>query len=333
LIAGNCVVFKPAEDTPIMSLRLVQILEECGLPKGVLNMVFGKGVVVGEALVKHPDVDVISFTGSSVTGKTISSNAAPTLKRVSLELGGKNVIVVHEDADVDLAVEGIVWSAFGTSGQRCTAASRVVAHEKIYDELLTKVVDRAKALRLGNGLDDGTDVGPVINQKQLDKIISYRAIGEADGAKLMCGGERATEGDLANGFFYKPTVWADVSPTARIAQEEIFGPVTAFIKATSFENAIDIANGVEFGLSSSIYTKDVNLAFRAMRDLYTGITYLNAGTIGAEIQLPFGGTKNTGNGHRDAGQAALDVYTEWKSLYIDFSGKLQKAQIDDLDFH
>lgn len=333
LIAGNCVVFKPAEDTPIMSLRLVQILEECGLPKGVLNMVFGKGAVAGEAIVKHPDVDVVSFTGSSVTGKLIATNAAPTLKRVSLELGGKNVIVVHEDADVDLAVEGIVWSAFGTSGQRCTAASRVVAHEKVYDELLTKVVDRAKALRLGNGLDDGSEVGPVINQKQLDKIISYRAIGEADGARLMCGGERATEGDLANGFFYKPTVWADVSPTARIAQEEIFGPVTAFIKATSFENAIDIANGVEFGLSSSIYTKDVNLAFRAMRDLYTGITYLNAGTIGAEIQLPFGGTKNTGNGHRDAGQAALDVYTEWKSLYIDFSGKLQKAQIDDLDFH
>jgi aldehyde dehydrogenase (NAD+) len=333
LICGNTVVLKPAEDTPLLSLRLAEILIEAGLPAGVLNIVFGKGEVVGDAIVRHPDVDVISFTGSSQTGRIITENAAPALKRVSLELGGKNVIIVNEDADIDLAVEGIVWSAFGTSGQRCTAASRVVAHEKVYDELLKKVVARAEKLRLGHGLDDGTDVGPVINQEQLDKIISYRKIGEDDGATLMCGGERATDGDLANGYFYKPTVWADVEPTARIAQEEIFGPVTAFIKAKSYDHAIEIANGVQYGLSSSIYTADVNLAFKAMRDLYTGITYINAGTIGAEIQLPFGGTRQTGNGHRDAGQAGLDTFSEWKSLYIDYSGKLQKAQIDDLSFN
>jgi aldehyde dehydrogenase (NAD+) len=332
LVCGNTVVFKPAHDTPTLALRLVEILIEAGLPAGVVNVVFGHGATAGEAVVAHPDVDVISFTGSSKTGKIISGAAAPTLKRVSLELGGKNVIVLNDDADIELAVEGIVWSAFGTSGQRCTAASRVVVHDKIYDEVVSRVVERAKALRLGNGLEDGVDVGPVINQVQLDKIISYREIGEADGAKLMCGGERATEGELANGFFYKPTVWAEVDPQARIAQEEIFGPVTAFIRAKSFEHAVEIANGVRYGLSSSIYTKDVNLAFKAMRDLYTGITYVNAGTIGAEIQLPFGGTRETGNGHRDAGQAALDMYTEWKSLYVDYSGKLQKAQIDDLEY-
>lgn len=332
LIAGNTVVFKPAHDTPLLALRLVEILNECGLPPGVLNVVFGHGKDAGEAVVKHPDVEAISFTGSSATGRLINANASPLLKRVSLELGGKNVIVLNEDADVDLAIEGIVWSAFGTSGQRCTAASRVVVHHKLYDEVVAKLTARAQKLVLGNGLEDGIDVGPVINETQLNKIISYREIGEADGATLMCGGERATEGDLANGYFYKPTVWANVSPTARIAQEEIFGPVTAVIKADSYNHAVEIANGVEFGLSSSIYTADVNTAFRAMRDLYTGITYINAGTIGAEIQLPFGGTRATGNGHREAGQAALDSFTEWKSLYIDYSGKLQKAQIDELTY-
>lgn len=329
LICGNTIVFKPAEDTPIMSLRLLEILTEAGLPKGVLNVVFGHGAVAGDAIANHEDVDLITFTGSTATGKLISQAAAKDLKRVSCELGGKNVIIVMDDADIDLAVEGIVWSAFGTSGQRCTAASRIVVHEKVYDTIAERVVAAAKALKLGHGLDDDTDVGPVINQKAIDKISSYRAIGEADGATLLCGGERATDGDLADGFFYKPTVWGDVKPSARIAQEEIFGPVTALIKVKNFDEAVAVANGVEYGLSSSIFTADVNLAFKAMRDLYTGITYINAGTIGAEIQLPFGGTKGTGNGHRDAGTAALDVYTEWKACYIDFSGKLQKAQIDN----
>jgi aldehyde dehydrogenase (NAD+) len=332
LICGNTVVFKPAEDTPILSLRLIEILIEAGLPKGVINMVFGHGAVAGDAIVKHPDVDLITFTGSTATGKKITQGAAEDLKRVSLELGGKNVIIVMDDADLDLAVEGAVWSAFGTTGQRCTAASRIVVHEKVYDEFAARVVAAAEQLKLGHGLEDSTDVGPVINERQLNKIASYREIGEADGAKLLTGGERATEGDLANGFFYKPTVWGDVDQNSRIAQEEIFGPVTALIKVSSFEEAIEVANNTTYGLSSSIFTKDVNRAFRAMRDLYTGITYINAGTTGAEIQLPFGGTKGTGNGHRDAGTAALDVYTEWKVLYVDFSGKIQKAQIDELSF-
>lgn len=330
LICGNTVVVKPATETPILALRLVEILIEAGLPDGVVNIVFGRGSVIGDAIATHPEVDVISFTGSSDTGRILTERSASQLKRVSLELGGKNVIVLDEDADVDLAIEGIVWSAFGTSGQRCTAASRVVVHEKLYDEVVTKLVARTKQLRLGNGLDEDTDVGPVINRSQLEVIDSFRKIGEDDGAELLCGGTIATEGDLANGHFYTPTVWGNVSPTARIAQEEIFGPVVAVIKAKSYDHAIEIANGVRFGLSSSIYTRDVNKAFRAMRDLYTGITYVNAGTIGAEIQLPFGGTRNTGNGHREAGQAALDTFTEWKALYIDYSGKLQKAQIDDI---
>ena len=329
LICGNTIVHKPAEDTPILSLRLLEILTEAGLPKGVLNMVFGHGPVAGDAIANHDDIDLLTFTGSTATGKLISQAAAKQIKPVSCELGGKNVIIVMDDADLDLAVEGIVWSAFGTSGQRCTAASRVVIHESVYDEVADRVVKAAQSLRLGHGLDDATDVGPVINQKALDKISSYREVGEADGATLLCGGERATDGDLADGFFYQPTVWGNVKPTARIAQEEIFGPVTALIKVKDFDEAVAVANGVQYGLSSSIFTADVNLAFKAMRDLETGITYINAGTIGAEIQLPFGGTKGTGNGHRDAGTASLDVYSEWKSVYVDFSGKLQKAQIDN----
>jgi acyl-CoA reductase-like NAD-dependent aldehyde dehydrogenase len=332
LVCGNTVVFKPAEDTPIMSLRLVEILVEAGLPAGVVNIVFGHGPVAGEAITTHPDVDLVTFTGSTATGKRITQAAGEDLKRISLELGGKNVIIVNDDADLDLALEGIVWSAFGTSGQRCTAASRIVIHDAVYDELAPRIVEKAKSLKLGHGLDDGTEVGPVINQRAMDKIQSYEQIGKDDGATLLCGGERATDGDLANGYFYKPTVWGDVDPKARIAQEEIFGPVTALIRARDFDHAVEIANGVKYGLSSAIFTKDVNLAFKAMRDLYTGITYINAGTIGAEIQLPFGGTKGTGNGHRDAGTAALDVYTEWKSIYVDYSGKLQKAQIDELSF-
>ena len=260
-----------------------------------------------------------------------AKNAAARLKHVHLELGGKNAIIVMDDADVDLAVEGILWSAFGTSGQRCTAASRVIASGKVYDQLSSRLVERAEAMKLGDGLDDDTDVGPVINRAALDKIHSYTEIGKDEGAKLLTGGEIATENGLDKGFFYRPTVFADVDPEMRIAQEEIFGPTTALIRATDVDDAIRIANGIEFGLSSSIFTRDVNRAFRAIRDLNTGITYVNAGTTGAEVHLPFGGTKQTGNGHREAGQAALDFYTEWKSVYVDYSGKLQRAQIDAIE--
>ena len=328
LVCGDTVVFKPATDTPALGERFVEIFEEAGLPPGVLNIVHGGGGTVGERLVKHPDVPLISLTGSREVGIETAKNAAPFLKHVHLELGGKNAIIVMDDADVDLAVDGIVWSAFGTSGQRCTAASRVIAGGKVYGELQSKLVGRAEKLRLGNGLDEDVEVGPVINRSALEKIHSYTEIGKDEGAKLLTGGEIATDNGLDKGFFYRPTVFTDVEPGMRIAQEEIFGPTTALIRATDVDEAIRIANGIEYGLSSSIFTRDVNKAFRAMRDLNAGITYINAGTIGAEVHLPFGGTKQTGNGHREAGQAALDFYTEWKAIYVDYSGKLQRAQID-----
>jgi alpha-ketoglutaric semialdehyde dehydrogenase len=331
LVCGDTVVFKPARDTPMLGQRFVEIFEEAGLPPGVLNIVHGGGESVGEALVKHPDVPLISLTGSHEVGVRTAQNAAPLLKHVHLELGGKNAIIVMDDADVDLAVDGILWSAFGTSGQRCTAASRVIAGRKVYDELASKLVSRAEQMRLGNGLEERTDVGPVINKSALDRIHSYTEIGNEEGATLLTGGEVATENGLDKGFFYRPTVFGDVEPGMRIAQEEIFGPTTAVIRATDADEAIRIANGIEYGLSSSMFTRDINRAFRAIRDLNAGITYINAGTTGAEVHLPFGGTKQTGNGHREAGQAALDFYTEWKSVYIDYSGKLQRAQIDTIE--
>jgi acyl-CoA reductase-like NAD-dependent aldehyde dehydrogenase len=331
LVCGDTVVFKPATDTPALGERFVEIFEEAGLPPGVLNIVHGGGGSVGERLVKHPDVPLISLTGSREVGIKTAQNGAAYLKHVHLELGGKNAIIVMDDADLDLAVDGIVWSAFGTSGQRCTAASRVIATGKVYEQLQSKLVERAEDLTLGNGLDEGVEIGPVINRAALEKIHSYTEIGKDEGAKLLTGGEIATENGLDKGNFYRPTIFADVEPGMRIAQEEIFGPTTAIIPATDVDEAIKIANGIEYGLSSSIFTPDVNKAFRAIRDLNAGITYVNAGTIGAEVHLPFGGTKQTGNGHREAGQAALDFYTEWKSVYIDYSGKLQRAQIDPVE--
>ncbi|MBV8599920.1 MAG: aldehyde dehydrogenase family protein [Actinobacteria bacterium] len=327
LVCGNTVVLKPAEDTPLLAARFVDLLHQAGVPEGVVQVVNGFGEEAGEALVRHPDVPVITFTGSRETGIAVTKAAADHLKHVHLELGGKNAIIVMDDADLELAVEGIVWSAFGTSGQRCTAASRVIVHEAVYGELQSKLVAAAERLRLGPGWDDETDVGPLINRAALDKVHSYTRVGLDEGAKLLTGGE-PVEGA---GFFYRPTVFADVSPRMRIAQEEIFGPTTALIPVRSFEEAVAAANSVEYGLSSSIFTRDVNRAFRAMRDLQAGITYVNAGTTGAEVHLPFGGVKATGNGHREAGQAALDVFTEWKSIYVDYSGKLQRAQIDNAE--
>jgi len=330
LVCGNTVVLKPAEDTPSLAERFVELLDEAGIPAGVVNIVHGYGETAGDALVRHPDVPIITFTGSRETGVAVTKAAADNLKHVHLELGGKNAIIVLDDADVDLAVEAILWSAFGTSGQRCTAASRVIAHEAIYDALQSKLVAATERLRLGPGWDDASDVGPVINQAAIEKIHAYTKIGSDEGARLLTGGEIATDGDLSKGFFYRPTVFGDVDAGMRIAQEEIFGPTTALIKVRDFDEAVRVSNGIKFGLSSSIFTRDVNKAFRAMRDLVAGITYINAGTTGAEVHLPFGGTKDTGNGHREAGQAALDVFTEWKSIYVDYSGKLQRAQIDNL---
>ena len=328
LVCGNTVVFKPATDTPMLAHRFVELLSEAGVPPGVVNLVHGSGRDVGDRLVRHPDVPVVTLTGSRETGVDVLKAAADNLKHVHLELGGKNGIIVMDDADLDLAVEGIVWSAFGTSGQRCTAASRVIVHRAVYDELRSRLVSEVEKLRLGSGWEADTDVGPVINASALGKIHAYTEIGKSEGAVLLTGGEVATENGLDRGYYYRPTIFGDVEAGMRIAQEEIFGPTTALIPVDDFEEAIRVANGIRYGLSSSIFTADVNRAFRAMRDLEAGITYINAGTIGAEVHLPFGGTKETGNGHREAGQAALDVFTEWKSIYVDYSGKLQRAQID-----
>ena len=328
LVCGNTVVFKPATDTPTLGQRYVELLVEAGIPAGVVNIVHGGGGEVGNALVEHPDVPVISLTGSRETGVAVTKTGADRLKHIHLELGGKNAIIVLDDANLDLAVDGIIWSAFGTSGQRCTAASRVIAHDAVYDKLVSRLVAEAEKMQLGYGWEDETDVGPVINKDALDKIHSYTEIGKDEGATLLTGGEVASGNGLDNGFFYRPTVFGDVDPQMRIAQEEIFGPTTAVIKVRDVDEAIEVSNGIKYGLSSSIFTQDVNRAFRAMRDLKAGITYINAGTIGAEVHLPFGGVKDTGNGHREAGQAALDFFTEWKSIYVDYSGKLQKAQID-----
>jgi aldehyde dehydrogenase (NAD+) len=325
LVCGNTVVLKPAEDTPLLAQRFVDLLHEAGLPEGVVQVVHGFGEEAGEALVRHPDVPVITFTGSRETGVLVTKAAADELKHVHLELGGKNAIIVMDDADLDLAVDGIVWSAFGTAGQRCTAASRVIVLRGAYEELQSKLVARAEKRRIGAPWEDGVDIGPVINETAVEKIHSYTEIGKDEGAKLLTGGERVD----GHGFYYRPTVFAEVEPGMRIAQEEIFGPTTALIPVDSFEDAVRAANSVRYGLSSSIFTRDVNKAFKAMRDLQTGITYINAGTTGAEVHLPFGGMKQTGNGHREAGQAALDVFTEWKSVYVDYSGKLQRAQIDN----
>ena len=332
LVCGNTVVIKPASLTPLSVVMLTEAFEEAGLPKGVFNLVTGGGKEVGQPMLEHESVKVISFTGSTEVGREISVACAPTFKHVHLEMGGKNVIMVMDDADVDLAVDGSLWGAFGTAGQRCTAASRIVVHKKVYDEFVEKLGKRASRLRVGAGLDEKTEMGPSVSASQLKTVEKYVAIGQQEGATLVAGGKtlsgKKESVDYSLGHFHQPTVFADVKPAMRIAQEEIFGPVTAVMKCNSLEEAISIGNGVRYGLSSSIYTRDVNNAFVAMRDMYTGIFYVNAPTIGAETHLPFGGTKDTGNGHREAGIAALDVFSEWKSIYVDYSGALQRAQID-----
>jgi acyl-CoA reductase-like NAD-dependent aldehyde dehydrogenase len=328
LVTGNTVVFKPSQFSPKSAYNLVKTLEEAGIPPGVVNLVFGEGAEVGGALIEHPSVELVSFTGSNAVGQQIAVQCAQLGKPVSLEMGGKNAITVLDDADLDLALEGVIWSAFGTTGQRCTAASRVIVQAGVYDAFAERLVARAERLRLGDGLDPQTDVGPVVNTAQLHKIDSYMAVGREEGATIACGGDINNVGALGKGYFFQPTVFTDATPQMRIAQEEIFGPVTALIRAESLEEAIAINNGVPYGLSSSIYTRDVNKAFKAVEGIDTGLVYVNAGTIGAEVHLPFGGTRGTGNGHREAGTAALDTFTEWKTVYIDYSGRLQKAQID-----
>lgn len=329
LVTGNTVVLKPATDTPHCAVLLVELMAEAGFPAGTVNLVTGSGEEVGMPLVESPDVPVISFTGSNETGRRIAQAAARRLKRISLELGGKNGIVVMDDADLDLALDGILWSAFGTTGQRCTACSRVIVDESVADRLVEALAERTAALRLGAGSDPATEVGPLINGAALERLGSYAGLAR-DEARVVVGGTPATDrAGLEHGHFFAPTVVDGVRPMDRLGQEEIFGPLLSIIRVAGYDEAATALNQTRYGLSSSIYTRDTNTAFRAMRDFETGIVYVNAGTIGAETHLPFGGWKGTGNGHREAGHVALDTYTEWKSIYIDYSGRLQRAQIDN----
>ncbi len=328
LVLGNTVVIKPATDTPLSVVNLVSALAEAGLPSGVVNVVTGGGIEAGAPLMSHKEVGVVSFTGSTGVGRKVSEACAPAFKHCHLEMGGKNIIMVMDDARLDLAVEGAVWGGFGTTGQRCTAASRVAVHKRVYREFTEAFVARARALRVGNGLDPRTEMGPCVNENQLKTVERYVGVGREEGAKLLCGGHRLSGGGYEGGYFYEPTVFGDCSPRMRVSCEEIFGPVVSVIPVDSLEEAIAVGNSVEYGLSASIYTQDINKAFTAMREMYTGIFYVNAPTIGAETHLPFGGTKNTGNGHREACVQALEVFSEWKSIYIDYSGTLQRAQID-----
>jgi aldehyde dehydrogenase (NAD+) len=331
IVCGNTCVIKPAQDTPLSTFNLVQALMDAGLPKGVINIVAGFGPDAGMPIVEHPDVRAVSLTGSSAVGRIVGTAAAQTFKHCSLELGGKNPMIVLDDANLDLALEGALWGAFGTTGQRCTATSRIIVQKGVYKEFNERLVARARKLKVGNGLDPSVEMGPAINERQLLADLNYVEIGKKEGGKMVCGGNRLDQGDLQHGYFMEPTVFTDVDPKMRIAQEEIFGPVVSVIPCNDVEHGIEIANGIEYGLSSALYTKDVNKAFAAIRDLYTGITYINAPTIGAEVHLPFGGTKATGNGHREGGIGAIDFYTEWKAVYVDYSDKLQKAQIDRVD--
>jgi aldehyde dehydrogenase (NAD+) len=328
LVAGNTVIFKPAEDSPLTGMRLVEILVEAGLPSGVLNLVHGYGEEAGAPLVRHPDVRLISFTGSSEVGREVAIACAAEHKRVSLEMGGKNPILVMEDADLDLAVEGAIGGGFGTSGQCCTASSRLLVHRRVAKEFTERLVAKAQALRLGDGLLPETDIGPLVNEAQLKRVHGYTRMGVKEGAKLLAGGEIYREGDCRKGFFYAPTVFGDVVPKMRISQEEILGPTVAILPVASLEEAVEVANGSRYGLSSAIYTRDLNKAFRAIEMLGAGITYVNASTIGAEAHLPFGGIRQTGNGYREGGRQVLEAFTEWKAVYIDYSGKLQRAQTD-----
>jgi aldehyde dehydrogenase (NAD+) len=328
LVCGNTVVLKPAEEAPLSAVNFVQTLADAGVPPGVVNLVTGDGPGAGAPLVAHPGVRVVSFTGSTATGRMVNESAAPLFKKVHLEMGGKNAIIVLDDADLELAVDGCLWGGFGTTGQRCTAASRVIVQKGIYPKLLERFVARARTLKVGNGLDPSVQMGPSISEAQLRKVEEYVAVGRQEGATLATGGHRLTAGDHAKGWFHEPTIFGDVAPGMRIAQEEIFGPVVSVLPCDDLDDAIAIANGVAYGLSGAIYTRDVNAAFTAMRDVESGLFYVNAPTIGAEVHLPFGGIKGTGNGHREAGIAALDVFSEWKSIYVDFSGRLQRAQMD-----
>jgi aldehyde dehydrogenase (NAD+) len=331
LLCGNTVILKPAEDTPHTAVKFLEILDAAGVPPGAVNLIHGRGEEMGAALVRHPEVRLVSFTGSAAVGREIASACGRSLKRVSLELGGKNAQIVMDDADLELALEGALWGAFGTTGQRCTATSRLILHSDVKEKMTEMLAARAEKITIGDGLDESVEMGPLINQAAREKVQRYITIGKDEGARLVMGGAVYDQGNCKDGWFFQPTIFDQVTPRMRIAQEEIFGPVLSIIEVKSFEEAIDVLNGTAYGLSSAIYTADVGRAFRAVRDIEAGITYINGPTIGAEVHLPFGGVKDTGNGHREAGTTVYDIFSEWKAIYVDYSGKLQKAQIDNAE--
>lgn len=329
LVAGNTIIWKPSPETPAISAAFVKVFEEAGIPPGVFNLLMAPGADVAKALVSHPDVRVLSFTGSTTTGRAIAEAAGKLNKKLSLEMGGKNAIIVMDDANIELVTDATLWAAFGTTGQRCTAASRLIVQKGIAGKIKEALVERARKLKLGDGLDPNVEVGPVINRVSLERIHNFVQIGQKEGARALIG---ASVADVnGRGFFYSPTLFDGVKPGSTLEAEEIFGPVLSIIEVESLDEAIEVNNRSQYGLSTSIFTQDVNRAFTAMRDIATGLVYINHGTTGAEIQFPFGGVRGTGNGHREAGQAALEVFTEWKSIYVDYSGKLQRAQIDNRD--
>ncbi len=329
LVCGNTLIFKPAKDVPACATVLTEIFAAAGVPPGVFNLVHGTGKEVGKSLTAHPGIDLVSFTGSSETGAEVAAICGRTHKQVALEMGGKNAQIVMEDANLNLALEGAIWGAFGTTGQRCTATSRLILHRDIKADFTAKLLEQTRQLRLGSGIDPNTDVGPLVNAAQLDRVKYYLDLAREEGAIVLTGGQPAQGEGLEHGYFFEPTILDGVTPDMRVAQEEIFGPVVSIIEVESFAEAIAVINNTRYGLSSAVYTQNVNRAFQAMRDIEAGITYINGPTIGAEVHLPFGGVKTTGNGHREAGSAALDIFSDWKTVYVDFSGQLQRAQIDN----
>jgi alpha-ketoglutaric semialdehyde dehydrogenase len=331
LVCGNSVIIKPAADVPHSVTLLVEVLLDAGLPPEVIQLVHGSGSKVGNAMVEHPDIPIMSFTGSTEVGSQIGQTCGRMHKRLSLEMGGKNAQVVMADANMELALEGVLWGAFGTTGQRCTATSRLLLHESVHDEFLDRLVERTRKLRLGNGLEDGVDVGPLVNKAAVENTARYVEIARGEGDEVVIGGSAATGEGLDKGYFFEPTILRGVRPGSRLACEEVFAPVLSVIRFRDLDEAIRINNETPFGLSSAIYTEDVRAAFRAMVEFDNGITYVNAPTIGAEAHLPFGGVKQTGNGHREGGWEVYEFFSETKVCYIDYSGKLQRAQIDTYD--
>ena len=321
LLAGNAVILKPASDTPLLALKLANLLHEAGLPGGVLNVITGPGVVLGDALVSHKGVNMISLTGSTEVGRHVAEICGRDLRRCTLELGGKNAVIVLEDADLDLAVESVSWGALGTAGQRCTATSRVIVHKAIQHAFTDRLVAAAEKLQIGNGLDEKVDMGPLVNRGRVHAVHQYTQVGQQEGAKLLTGGTPLNNGDYSQGAFYKPTIFTDVSPDMRIAREEVFGPFVSILPVASYEEAVQVANATEYGLSTSIFTNDLRTTFRAMREIESGLIYFNTPTTGAEIHLPFGGVKASGNGHRELGTHAVEEFSETKSIFVSYPPK------------